>query len=539
MSLDLNDPDIADTLADFKDEYLYSLERVEALIEDLQNDAVYFATVDDLYLIFHRFKGYAEYLGIDALLKTVQVVSDVMGVLRHRKPPVREEVVDWLLLIYDQMNHWAGQFQISQYEIESIDSYSLNMCKISSVASDKSEDTLGKLTVLVVEPNEELLKKLSVFLKKRCKKVFTSKDPNNVLSAVDKFRPDIIITETEFRSANVIDFIKELTSTYVQIPLLVITSNKDKALLKELTLLSIDGFFHKPLNGRAFIHKLEQIADLHYGDKWIKISDKYLMKFIETLKPLSSTVQEVRRIGNDSQASTRELATAITEDPPLVGKILKTVNSPLYGFKNDIESVQHAVSLLGKDKIVAMVLQQSFEDSVDEMDLSPYGITPEIFYEASRKRMELVTQWYAKVSLHQLPILSTTALLGNMGMIIIAKEVKRRGMIEEFLNVTTHTLNPRVAESELFHTSMEDVSADILTHWGLEQSLVDSIRYSHDLTSAPDEVKNLAIANYVTYTTIKTIDPRIHEDVVKDMAEFLEEMNFNPEYYLNAINKIS
>ena len=146
--------------------------------------------------------------------------------------------------------------------------------------------------------------------------------------------------------------------------------------------------------------------------------------------------------------------------------------------------------------------------------------------------------WYKKVSFARLPILITTALLGNLGQIVIANKVINSESLDRFQHLCANA-SYLIAEVETFNTTSEDISADILFYWGLNPILVNSIRYSFDIASADNNIKPFAIANYVVYNTISSTDPDIDEDKVEEMADFLGELNLKPTHYLKAIEKIS
>lgn len=536
-----HDPDVQEVMLELTGDYRYQLDIIYENLQNFSDDEYYYTSVDSLFSIFNKLRGLSDYLKLEAMRNVMQVSEEVMGILRHRKPPINPEITDWLEIIHDQMKMWRDELDQGLYDLTPMDAYSLNMMKISSVSTEKSTDILKTLTFLVVEPNEKLLQKLGGFLKPRSKKVYTARSPSKVLASVDKFRPDIVMTDTDFDTLDVVGFIKKLKEKYVQIPLLIITSNSnDKHLISRLKIESVDGIINKPLNAQELLGKIEQTAQIHYGSKMLKISDAEIAKYIDTIKPLSTTITEVRRLNADRESTTRDMAQAISKDPPLLAKVLKTVNSPLYGFRGKIESIQHGVSLLGKDKIAAIILQQSFEENVGgEIDLSCYQMSKDQFYEVARLRMELVTFWFSRVNLAVLPVLSTSALLGNIGQTIIAREAKRRQLSNDFKELVLKTGNAKLAESELFRTATEDVSADVLGHWGLEQHLIDSVRYAYDLANCPSETKQPAIANYVIFNTIPLMDPRIQEQKVQEMGEFLEEMNLKAAPFQQAVEKLA
>ena len=70
----------------------------------------------------------------------------------------------------------------------------------------------------------------------------------------------------------------------------------------------------------------------------------------------------VRRIGfmaSDASASASQIADVIATDQVLSAKLLRLVNSPIYGFPGRISSVTHAVVLLGFNVVKGLVLSST------------------------------------------------------------------------------------------------------------------------------------------------------------------------------------
>ena len=228
----------------------------------------------------------------------------------------------------------------------------------------------------------------------------------------------------------------------------------------------------------------------------------------------------------------------ISADPMASASLLRTVNAPAFGLRSEVTNVPHCVSLLGKEQVAALLLRSCMQERLEPLDLGIYGLDENLFYSIAKKRLDLMTFWYSKVAFKMLPLLSTSAMLGNLGQIVLAREAARRGLSGEFRKISQQ-VGHTVAEAELFQTTAEDVTADLLDHWGLGGVLADSIRYSLDFTSAPEEVKPYAVANYVVYRTVRGDGQSLDENDIRDMREFLEEMNADAGAFARALERVS
>ena len=79
----------------------------------------------------------------------------------------------------------------------------------------------------------------------------------------------------------------------------------------------------------------------------------------ERLPPFSPILAKVLATLSDDGVSLSGLAALIEKDAVLAGNILKLVNSAMYGRKGTVNSVRHAVSLMGMVKVRNLVLSLS------------------------------------------------------------------------------------------------------------------------------------------------------------------------------------
>src|SRR5882724_7328843 len=81
-----------------------------------------------------------------------------------------------------------------------------------------------------------------------------------------------------------------------------------------------------------------------------------IMGELDKLPPFSPVLTRLLSTLSDDDVSFGELAGIIETDAVLAGNLLRVVNSPLYGRIATINSVRHAVSILGSVKIRNLVL---------------------------------------------------------------------------------------------------------------------------------------------------------------------------------------
>ena len=94
----------------------------------------------------------------------------------------------------------------------------------------------------------------------------------------------------------------------------------------------------------------------------LKTSVKGQILSIKDLPTLPKVLDEVSRLVQDPNANTDEIAKIISRDQVLSAKVLKMVNSPVYGFPGRIGTVQHALVLLGFNVVRGIIISTSVFD---------------------------------------------------------------------------------------------------------------------------------------------------------------------------------
>ena len=97
----------------------------------------------------------------------------------------------------------------------------------------------------------------------------------------------------------------------------------------------------------------------------MKVEKQFLASFVEDMNrnrvvspSLPEVAVQVRKLVNDPNANTRQIARLIGTDAALTARLMKMVNSPLYRGQEKIENIQNAVTRLGSAQVRNLVLQR-------------------------------------------------------------------------------------------------------------------------------------------------------------------------------------
>jgi len=156
-----------------------------------------------------------------------------------------------------------------------------------------------------------------------------------------------------------------------------------------------------------------------------------ILKKIKTLPPLDDTVIQIQRIHADENSSINDLTKVVEKDPMLTANILRSANSPLYGFSQEITTIARAISLFGMATIRGFALSSAIRKSFS-INLEPYSITGQDFLNISIMQNTLMYHWYSKINPKKLEVLSPASFMLEVGKIVLAHELVENNQDIEF-----------------------------------------------------------------------------------------------------------
>ena len=261
-----------------------------------------------------------------------------------------------------------------------------------------------------------------------------------------------------------------------------------------------------------------------------------ILKKIKQLPPLPESAMQIEEVYKDPDSTFNDMAKILEKDPLLTADILKAANSPLYGFSREINAISQAVGLFGMGTVRGFALA-SIVKKCFSLDLSPYGITNEMFSDLSKKQHALMTTWCLRKENRYLGVLSPAAFLVEIGKVLIAQQVMADGKTEEFRNALQELQDVEAAERAIIGVDTPEVSATIFKQWKFESNLVDVIGNCQNPDLATDEDKRPArILNVVRVAV--PINGKVTDASIKAAKELIEKYELDMESFDTAIEHI-
>jgi HD-like signal output (HDOD) protein len=203
---------------------------------------------------------------------------------------------------------------------------------------------------------------------------------------------------------------------------------------------------------------------------------------INALPPLPMLYREVMKEIHSADPSVARVAEIISKDVAMSAKLLQVVNSAGVGLRNEVTSVAQAASLLGLQRISAMILIVEVFNLVAASDL-PAGMSLDRLWDHSLKVGE-----YAKIiaqcetnDARSIESAFTSGLLHDLGILLIASNFADQ-LVESISLAKSKKTSLLEAELEVMGATHAEVGGYLLELWGLPDGIVEAIAF-HDFPS--------------------------------------------------------
>lgn len=190
----------------------------------------------------------------------------------------------------------------------------------------------------------------------------------------------------------------------------------------------------------------------------------------KNLPTLPVVLQEAMAVMSSNKSSMVKVAAIIGRDQVLSTKVLKMVNSPVYGFPGRISSIQNALVLLGFNVVKGMIISTvAVEYMVKNM--------------VSLRNHSLACSTAARelgkfLRVPNVEDFVTAGLLHDFGKVIISTQLPEKYK-EVIRLVSIKDMQCVDAEREVLGFSHEQVNSWVGALWNLPGNLTDAMRFHH------------------------------------------------------------
>ena len=224
-----------------------------------------------------------------------------------------------------------------------------------------------------------------------------------------------------------------------------------------------------------------------------------LLSVIRRMKKMPTIPQlyhQITRELHKEDGSIEFVAGLISKEPSMSTRILKAVNSPVYGLGYEITEVVHALLFLGKDATQAQILADSVfssypSDSIAGIELQKIW-KHSINVSAIARHISLQIETNKKAS----EIACTAGVIHDLGKVLMAANLPDH--YAQAVKLAKDEDVPLVqAEQKVFGTNHAEVAASLMGLWAIPFKILNSVAYHHNPVGGPKSPPIATMALYM------------------------------------------
>ena len=232
---------------------------------------------------------------------------------------------------------------------------------------------------------------------------------------------------------------------------------------------------------------------------------------LPTFPQITMSALEMAR---DDDASLSALADVLATDPGLSVTIMKTVNSAAYGCRQQVRNIHHAVSLLGRNEIEAMLIAAAVKGALPTSGVA--GLDPARFWATAAKRAAAAKLLAQELDPSAASESFTAALLQDMAVPVLLNQ--RGGLYADVVSAW-HQGQMDLAQLERLSFEWDHalVGAQMGEHWQFPEALVHAIGSHH----GTDEGMYRPLPAVALVSCLREVDEELGRDRLVAAAEGL------------------
>lgn len=178
------------------------------------------------------------------------------------------------------------------------------------------------------------------------------------------------------------------------------------------------------------------------------------------------------RILSEDDVNLNEVGSAIDADMSLAAAVMKAINSPIYGMKGRVRSVQDAVTYLGVREISALAYESSLQAAFPQV--------PQLLaiWERARLRGLLMGRLAQALAMEAWGP-HTAGLFEECGKAVLYRHAPDR--YPAMLAAAANDVALLELEHQAFGIGHDEVGARLCDAWGLASAAVESVRHHVDI----------------------------------------------------------
>lgn len=189
---------------------------------------------------------------------------------------------------------------------------------------------------------------------------------------------------------------------------------------------------------------------------------------------------ELKSVVDDPDAGVSAINEVVCKDPALVAQLLKIANSSIYGFPSRVETISHAISIVGTQHLLNLVLASTTIQQFNSVPIM--GVSIENFWSHS-----LYSALVSRALAYHMRLMDperyfVVGLLHDIGKLLMYSLEPQKSC--QLLNhIANSDVDRLTLEKKIFGFTHAELGGELLRQWKLPNFIVQSVANHHDLES--------------------------------------------------------
>jgi putative nucleotidyltransferase with HDIG domain len=202
------------------------------------------------------------------------------------------------------------------------------------------------------------------------------------------------------------------------------------------------------------------------------------------LQPIPQIALKVLRIINEGRYEIHDLTEEIRKDQVISARTLQLCNSVMFASRKKVDSLDHALVMLGQKLLLKFVISASLHNFFDQSGMGYSLCKGGIYHHAVGTAM--IAEKLAGITRKVEPSLAYTAgLLHDIGKVALDQFINS-GFPLFYRQLNEEEKNFSEIEKQVLGTDHTEVGANLALSWSFPASLVETIRHHHNPENAQE-----------------------------------------------------
>ncbi len=210
------------------------------------------------------------------------------------------------------------------------------------------------------------------------------------------------------------------------------------------------------------------------------ITARKMVKQVNDLPTIPEITAKVVSLLDDPGSEPDQIADLILSDQVLAARVIRMVNSPLYGHNTEIASVKRGLLYIGFSKVREMILTNSFVDAFKNHQSS---FDMKTFWLHSFSVGAISQRIAERIGYPDIEKAYMVGIIHDIGKVFLGHYFRDQ-YAEMLTMISGQPYTVHEAEMEVFSTSHCEVGLCLGQRWDFPVAYCDSISYHHDSQQA-------------------------------------------------------